>query len=244
MADAHTAERSQERDRAPTLGEQVYDRLRADIINGTLAAGQPLRLVALRARYGAGFSPLREALSRLRSERLVMLEEQKGFRVAPVSIAEMWDAIETRVLIESDALRRSIERGDEAWEVGIVARFHALSSRAARYAAQGVQLGPDELQELEARHHAFHSALISAAGSAWLTEFAEQLSVQTERYRYPLLNGATAGGQRDLHAEHQQLMELSLARRADEAVAHLAEHYRRTGKLIEHHFAERAERAA
>ena len=48
-----------------TLGEAAYQRLRSDIVVGALKAGAPLRLEALRQRYGLSFSPLREALMRL-----------------------------------------------------------------------------------------------------------------------------------------------------------------------------------
>src|SRR3954465_1927300 len=56
-----------------TLSQSAYQRLRADIVAGVLEAGKPLRLEALRQRYGLSFSPLREALMRLQSERLPRL---------------------------------------------------------------------------------------------------------------------------------------------------------------------------
>ena len=89
-----------------TLAEQVYRSLRRDIISGALEAGRSLRLEFLKQRYGISFSPIREALNRLHSERLVLTTVSRGFRVAPFSFDEMWDAIETRVLIDCEALDR------------------------------------------------------------------------------------------------------------------------------------------
>ena len=97
-----------------------------------LEAGKPLRLEALRQRYGLSFSPLREALMRLQSERLVLSTALRGFSVAPLSREEMEDATETRILIECEALRRSMRDGDDDWEAGIVAAFHALSLQVER----------------------------------------------------------------------------------------------------------------
>ena len=74
-----------------TLGEAAYQRLRADIVAGSLEAGKPLRLEALRQRYGLSFSPLREALMRLQSERLVLSTALRGFSVAPLSRDEIKD---------------------------------------------------------------------------------------------------------------------------------------------------------
>src|ERR687883_1044434 len=75
-----------------TLGEAAYQRLRADIVVGTFKAGEPLRLEALRQCYGLSFSPLREALMRLQSERLVLSTALRGFSVAPLSRDEIEDA--------------------------------------------------------------------------------------------------------------------------------------------------------
>ncbi|MFX6702333.1 GntR family transcriptional regulator, partial [Acinetobacter baumannii] len=75
--------------------------MRRDIVDGLLAPNQPLRFEFLKDRYGFSFSPLREALAQLQSERLVVATAQRGYRVADVSLDEMWDAINTRVLIET-----------------------------------------------------------------------------------------------------------------------------------------------
>ncbi|MFN3936055.1 MAG: GntR family transcriptional regulator [Gemmobacter sp.] len=204
-----------------TLAEQTYQALRRDILDGVFEPGRPLRLDALKARYGAGFSPLREALNRLQAERLVTAAPLRGFSVAPLSAAAMWDAIETRILIETDALRRSIARGGDDWEAAVVAALHALR----------LQSGRGDPEALEARHLAFHMALIGASDSVWLTDFATQLYAATERYRRPAL--ARIGSARDLQAEHGVLADAALARDADTACARLSEHYRDTGRAVE-----------
>ena len=217
-----------------TLSEKAYDLIRRDIVSGALPPGQPLRLEALRARYGAGFSPLREALNRLQAERLVVQAPLRGFSVAPISRKEMWDAIETRILIESEALRRAIARGDDGWEGRILAAFHALSRQLARMGPQD-RPGGAMHQALEDRHHAFHRALIDACASTRLLDYAERLQTETERYRLPALAGQAG---RDVPGEHRALMEAALGREADRATALLAAHYRRTGAALEAQFAE------
>ena len=52
---------------------------------------------------------------------------QRGFRVAPLTIGDVVDTVETRLVIEREALARSIEHGDIEWETGVVAAFHTLS---------------------------------------------------------------------------------------------------------------------
>lgn len=204
-----------------TLTDTAYARLRRDILSGDLAPGAPLRLETLRARYGIGFSPLREALNRLSAERLTVVAAQRGFSVAPISVPEMWDAIETRILIEGQALRLSMDRGGDAWETGVVAARHALALAAAR--------GPGPA--LDDRHRDFHRALVAGCGSPWLLDIAAQLYAQTERYRAPQLSGPAQTG-RDLPAEHGALADAALAR--DPAAPDLlAEHYRATGRALQ-----------
>lgn len=212
-----------------TLSEKAYFAIRRDIIQGVLVAGQPLRMADLSARYDMGFSPLREALSRLQVERLVLAEALRGFRVAPLSIAEMQDAINTRVLLECDALRLSILNGDDDWSAAIVAALYALKLQVDRAAN-----GTVDVWEIESRHYAFHRALLSACQSPWRLEFFERLYAATERYRVPILIGLKAPGLkgRDIHAEHSALAEAVLARDADISTNLLAEHYNRTAMLI------------
>lgn len=218
---------------AATLAEAAYRRLRQDIVAGVFAPSQPLRLELLKQRYGLSFSPLREALNRLQTERLVVTAPLRGFSVAPVSVEEMRDATETRILIECEALRRSIAQGDDDWEAGIVAAFHALDLQVRRRAAGG--LGEDELIALETRHQDFHRALIARCRSRRLMDIADQLYVETQRYRLPALAGQNPAASRDVAQEHRQIMEAALARRADEAAALLAAHYRKTSDMVEAH---------
>lgn len=223
---------------ALTLAETAYQRLRQDIVAGLLAPGQSLRLEFLKDRYGLSFTPLREALNRLQGERLVVTVALRGCSVAPVSIEEMWDATETRILLETDALRRSIAHGDDAWEAGIVSTFHALELQVRRMAAEP-DLGDEAaMSALEMRHHDFHRALIAQCRSRRRLEYSDLLYVETQRYRLPTLLGRDPGTGRDVTLEHRQIMEAALARDAVQAVALLSEHYRKTSEMIEEHMSD------
>jgi GntR family transcriptional regulator, carbon starvation induced regulator len=213
-----------------SLADRAYAKLRSDILEGVFEPGQPLRLEALKERYGLSFSPLREALTRLSADKLTVLSSLKGFRVAPVSLSEMWDLISTRILVETEALRRSIERGNDLWEASIVAAFHALSRSAQRIAED-----PATHETLELRHSEFHASLIGACGSPSLLHIASQLYIQSERYRRPTLihHHGEERHQRNVMREHQAIMTSTIERQPDKAVALLTEHYEKTGRSIE-----------
>lgn len=215
-------------DEPRTLTERVYRRIRSDILWGVLAPDAPLRSDELRSTYDIGVSPLREALTRLAAERLVTSVGQRGFRVAPISAGDVTDVMETRLIIESVALRKSIEQGDIAWETRVVAAYHAISRTPIPRSPE------DEVSSKWATHHrAFHMELLSACGSRWQMNLASLLFDQAERFRLVRATKAGASLQsRDPSDEHRDIIEAVLARDADRAVKALDNHYRETTKQV------------
>jgi DNA-binding GntR family transcriptional regulator len=206
-----------------TLAELAYARLRDDILWGRLQPGEALRSDDLRRRYGLGVSPLREALSRLAVERLVIAQGQRGYRVAPVSADEAKDILAVRLLIEGEALARSLRNGGVDWETAVMAGFHRL-------ARMPLPVGPGADPRIWAQaHRDFHMALLSACDSPWLMNYAGNLYDQAERYRLiRALRTPKAALARDIAAEHRELLDAVLARDAGRALAALREHYSRT----------------
>ena len=82
---------------ARTLIEHAYTRLRDDIVSGQLVPGEKLRVEHLKERYGVSAGTLREAITRLASDALVVTEGQRGFRVAPITIEDLEDITNLRV---------------------------------------------------------------------------------------------------------------------------------------------------
>lgn len=208
-----------------TRAAHLVSRVRADLLAGEFAPGEPLRLAAVRTRYDAGLTPLREALFQLAAEGLVTVEGQRGFRAAPLSTQDLIDVTEQRVLLEGQALRLSIELGDLAWESQVLAAHHRLAHTAM---LERNSMTPTA--EWTEAHRVFHRSLVEACGSAWLLRFRDVLSDQSERYRRWSLRESP---DRDVAGEHRALAEATLARDADLAVRCLAEHYRRTATLCE-----------
>lgn len=203
-----------------TRTSALVEQLRADILHCRLKAGSRLRFKDLRVRYASGLSPLREALMRLAADGLVVMEDHKGFRVAPVSREEMVDIAHTLFELEALAIRQAIARGDDHWEATILARLHELSKRPMFDA--GGQLDP----EWEARNVAFHKSLYAACGSPSLLLLCDVLSERFGRYRR--LRARHAGERRDVGEEHARISRAALARDADAAIAMLRTHRERT----------------
>lgn len=207
-----------------TLMSNVYDRLRQDLLDGQLKPGMRLRFEDLKAWYGMGLSPLREALNRLAAEKLVELEEHKGFRVAPISKADLLDILFMRKEIESMAIRLSIEKGDDKWEAGVVAAIHELNKRDS-LTPEG-RIDP----EWEVRHRAFHYSLVSACGSKRLLQIRDLLFDHADRYRR--LSHHYPKEVRDHAAEHDGIAKAVVARDAEAATYLIKKHFTRTVEIL------------
>lgn len=191
--------------------------LRDQIIRGELAPASRLLMDELKARFDVGYSPIREALSRLIGEGLVEFEPNKGFRVAPLSRADLEDIAVARTAIESAALRRSIERGDDRWEASIIAAMH----RYRRNSEKAFD-SEESLRAWEVAHDELHFALISACGSPRLIAQQKRLQEQHVRYRRLIVVPEVSP---DAHIEeHEKLVSVVLDRDAAQAVCEIERH--------------------
>ena len=139
-----------------TVGDTAYQRIRADIVSGRIAPGHKLRLDRMRAEYGAGISTLRELLSRLAAEGLVLAEGQRGFEVPPVTAQNLRELAELRL---SEAVLRELPKlerfqaflrlavaagpllGLIGTVIGMIITFHAITAAGTsdpRMMAQGI----------------------------------------------------------------------------------------------------------
>jgi DNA-binding GntR family transcriptional regulator len=211
--------------KASTLADDVYTATRTEILACRMPPGTKIRINDLCDRHGVSLGAVREALSRLFAEGLVLAEPHRGYRVAAVSIDDLKDLTTARMEIESICLERAIAYGGVEWESRIVAAAHRLS-RVPDKAPQG-----DGLNEawIEA-HEAYHDALVAACDSLHLLRSRKHLYLQGERYRR--LSLPLSRGVRDLVAEHGELTAAALERDADSARMLIRRHIARTSEII------------
>ena len=215
-----------------TLASTVYHQLRDDLLRGVLETESKLRVEWVVARYGAGASPVREALNRLASEGLLGRHDQRGFFLMPVSAEELEELTRTRCWLEERALRESIAHRTPEWEEQLVLALHRLARAPRRLPDEPSSNNPD----WEKLHRSFHRALIAACRSHWLVGFCDQLSDQASRYR--LMSQVSPAIERDDLGEHRLIAERTLDGDADGAVEALLSHYRLTAAMCMERFAQ------
>lgn len=219
----HAAEPSEQVQVASTLIEQTYGRLRDDIVEGRLEPGEKLRVEHLRERYGVGAGTLREAITWLVSDALVVAEGQRGFRVAPIALADLLDLTELRVHIELDSLRQSIRHGDANWRESLRQVFEEMS-------AVELPLQVSNRVRWEALNSRFHDTLIAAHTSPWTFKLLRMLSRHGERYRRYAIQLPNSA--RDVHAEHAAIYDAAMAGQEARAALALELHIRATPDVL------------
>ncbi len=209
-----------------TQTDKAYAALHAAIVRCEFAPGERLRVEDLGQRYGVSSSPLREALSRLVALGLVNAYENRGFRVAPLTVAGMADLTRVRLLIEGEALLDALAHGDDRWESSLVAAAHALGLVEQRLR----DVAPSLDDGWSIRHREFHMAIYAGASSPLLRALVGQMFDAAERYRR--FSARHRKLPRAKNTEHQRLLEAVLARDAQRASDLLVRHITSTERSV------------
>lgn len=212
-----------------SLVDQVYEAIQRRILSGAYPPGSRLHLTKLAQEHGVSFIPVREAMRRLEAERLVEIVNNRGARVASISVFDMQDIYRTRVTLECDAIRRAfphltpelLDIVDKALE-RMTELFH-LDDAPAAYRA----------------HRDVHFSLYRASGSKWLLHLIAILWDNAERYLYQ--SAQLRQSPEDFAAEHVAILQRLRERDIDGAVQALAANLTRTAELLSQAYGPRVE---
>ena len=214
-----------------TIASQLASRLREAVVSGQLEAGSKINLDRARQQFHVSLSPLREALARLISDGLVEFEDNRGYRVASVSLSNLEEITSLREEFETYALREAMRVGDVNWEGDVMRALHRLN-RTERDASR-----PETLEHWEALHREFHLTLIAGCKKPLLLSFCKVLLNLNDRYRRTFLRATS--GDRNVSVEHSEIAQGTVARDMDYACAKLRDHIHRTGTNLRRHLADK-----
>ncbi|WP_338811346.1 GntR family transcriptional regulator (plasmid) [Agrobacterium leguminum] len=205
-----------------SLTEVTYQKLHAHVLGAQAKPDGKLKISELAKSMDVSPSVVREALSRLVSEGLVVAEPQRGFRIAPFEISEVKYLFEARIEIERLCLTDAIEHADIAWEGRVIAALHELARTPEERGQRGAGVSSDWLKA----HANFHSALVSSCRNPWYLRIRASLYLHSERYRTLALQFPATN--RDLRAEHEQIAHAAIDRDVHSACALMTVHLKRT----------------
>lgn len=133
------------------LADEVAATLRTQILDGDLAADSFIRIEDMAARLGTSPTPVREALMTLRVEGFVEQEPRRGFRVLPLSLADINDVFSVISFVSGEIAARATRRLERA-DVSKLEQIDAALAQASSHAI------PDCDKQ-------FHSYLYRVAGA-------------------------------------------------------------------------------
>lgn len=197
---------------------EVHDGLRTAILRGELEPGASVSQAQLACAFGAGRTPLREALRLLQREGLVIAAPNRQMRIATLTAEDFEEISIARLALEAVAIRITVPTLTST----DVAALEGYLAQMDHYQKVGDHPG------LWGPHRAFHQTLLAAAGLRVSTEIGE-LTDYAERYR---LRFSAVGSWDDRRAEHRAILDAAASGDAEGAADRLAEHYVRTIRLL------------
>jgi DNA-binding GntR family transcriptional regulator len=200
------------------LREKVYDALRADLISCRLAPGAEIRENELALRFGVSKSPVRDALMRLGREGLVITLPRQGYRVAPVSLADVQDMFHLRDALEQACMER-IARRASAEQLSELDRFRHFDADA----------WPGGFV---AYNREFHRGLARIAGNARMRDHLVDLIDQMGRAVQLSVSSLKKGDPQAVVEEHVRIIDALQSRRVALAQRLASRHVSAAGKRV------------
>jgi DNA-binding GntR family transcriptional regulator len=205
------------------LPETIQRQIKAAIVAGQFVPGQMLRQEELAQRLGASRAPLREALSRLEAEGLVVLLPRRGYAVMSLDRDEIAELFDLRIVLEERLARLAAERRSAA----DIARLKGIS---AQMAALSPQTNPDIVADWYDQNTEFHSALVEPAGLRHFTRLYNTVRENLEPYIRVEMQ--LTGGFEQAQDEHDQIIAAFVGRDADTLGCLVCEHARHTKERL------------
>ncbi|MGP4017522.1 GntR family transcriptional regulator [Saccharopolyspora sp. 5N708] len=197
----------------------LYRRVRDDILNGSLPAGQRISQVRLADSLGVSRPTLREALRMLQNEGLLQAEHNRQMRVAPLDLEDFEQLCLLRLAVEPMGVRITVPRLTDA-EIAEVTAHEATTTRLH---------SEHDFAGAEDAHERFHGLLFSHAG-ARLNRMAAELRQAAERYRQLLSRLGNEGAIAQIaSADHDAIVAAAADRDGELCADLVAQHITRVG---------------
>ena len=209
---------------ARTLAEQVVARLQDDIVLGVFKPGARLAEAELATRYGVSRGPLREAIRRLESRKLLIREPHVGARVAALKLQDLVEIYRVREALEGMAARLAASQMSDQEVAGLHEvlgqheQQHDIKEDLAYFQREG---------DLD-----FHYRIIQGSHNQTLIELLiGEIYHLVRMYRYQF--SAVANRPQKALGEHRRILEAIEARDGDLAEMLMRRHISRARENIE-----------
>ena len=194
------------------LRDVVFNTLRQAILRGELKPGERLMEIQLANKLGVSRTPVREAISKLELEGLVLMVPRKGAEVAEITEKSLKDVLEVRKALEELAVQLACEK---------ITKEDIQELEKAGEDFKKVLKSRDitEIAEADVR---FHDVIYMATDNQKLISLLNNFREQMYRYRVEYLKKEEVHTQ--LIAEHDAIVESVAKRDKERATSIVCQH--------------------
>ncbi|BAM03309.1 GntR family transcriptional regulator [Phycisphaera mikurensis] len=215
----------------PTLSSRAYRQIRQMLLDGTLAEGMLVSEQSLAAKLGISRTPVREAIRRLRAERIVEQVHRVGTTVRKPSPEELVELYDLREALEVFAAGRAASGAASEKQLDRLGRYcDAMMILARRLRA--ADRGRKDAEAATVRGQffaadmAFHTELMGVTGNAAMLNLIRETRVFTQIFthrRHPFIDDLTIA---HVYRHHRRILNAIRHGNAAEAGRRMADHIR------------------
>lgn len=221
MSIPNQAGRRETRKTKQSAKDMAYEHISEQILRGAFEAGEFLDETELALAIGVSRTPVREALLRLQAESFIELLPRRGAQVRSITVSEMHEVYETRIMIEATAYGR-------------ICRASRPIPSAARDLIAEMKAAGDSLDwpaygQLDQR---FHALLVQCADNSVMHRLYESLRPQHVRIAIRAIK-ESPGRRSTIECEHERILDALAEGDDDLAVVILREHLREVPEIVE-----------
>ena len=196
-----------------SLSDIATDSIRDAIIRGDFKMGQAVREAAISSTLNISKTPVREALSKLESEGLVVSEKNKGYRIFSLSKEEYIELSELRFALESQALRYGFERNNSELIEGLQEILNSMKDF----------LQITDRETYQTLDNNFHHVFFKSCGNSSITKVYDNHQSVIVATRLRNLKKENVNKQTS-YEQHKQLVDMLINKNIDQAIILLEKH--------------------
>ncbi len=159
------------RQRRLSLRDQAYEAIKQRIITCELRPGEVLSEAVVSEGLGIGRTPVRQAIDRLAGDGLVEIMPRKGSIVKPVTLDEIFNIIDVRVVNETFCVRAAAAGADSEFIAAITANLEAMRQAVRAH----------EIETLAQLDRAFHVMIAGATHNPIMADLLRNLHERSAR---------------------------------------------------------------
>ena len=194
------------------LRDIVFQKLREDIITGKMAPGDRLMEIKLANEMGVSRTPVREAIRKLQTEGLVIMNARRGAVVAPINKEVMKEILEIRKALESLACQLVAVKAGPG-DIQVLRNINAEMRKA---------IDDGDIDKITEKDVEFHETITALAANSHLTSMLDQIKEHLYRYRLEFIKEIR--NKYVLADEHDRLVDALEAKSPENAGREIEKH--------------------